>query len=69
MEALLTKYQEVFEEGLYRTKEHLQGYCTPQVKCHPQITQRQVSALKEAIEMELDSLEKAGMVERVTHSQ
>ena len=42
VEALLTKYQEVFEEGLHRTKEHLQGYCTPQVKCHPQIPQRQV---------------------------
>ena len=70
VEALLTKYQEVFEEGLgqmntFQATLHLTPDATPRF-----LKARSVPiALKEGIEVELDRLEKAGVVERVTRSQ
>ena len=70
VEALLTKYQEVFEEGLgqmntFQATLHLMPDATPRF-----LKARSVPiALKEGIEVELDHLEKAGVVERVTRSQ
>ena len=70
MEALLQKFQQVFPEGLgkmssFEASLHLKPLATP--KYHKA---RSVPfALKEAIEMELARVEKAGVIEKVTHSQ
>ena len=69
MEALLEKYSGVFEEGLgqmntFEATLHLKPNTTP--KFHKS---RPVPfALKEAVEVELDRLEAAGIIEKVTHS-
>ena len=61
MEALLTKYPEVFEEGLgqmniFHATLHLKSDATPRF-----LKARSVPiALKEAIEVELDTLKKLG---------
>ena len=68
IEALLTKYQ-VFEEesgqmNTFKAILHLKSDATSR-----SLKARSVPIAIKAIEMELDSLEKAGVVERVTHSQ
>ena len=69
LEALLDRHQEVFEEGLgkmntFEASLHLKPKASPKfLKARPV-----PFALKEAIEVELDRLEAAGIIEKITHS-
>ena len=70
MEALLDKYQEVFQEGLgkmstFEASLHLKEKAIPKF-CKARSVPL---ALKEAIELELARLEEAEVIEKVTYSQ
>ena len=70
MEALLTKYADVFKEGLgqmntFEASLHLKPGAIPKF-----LKARSVPlAMKEATGAELDHLEGAGIIEKVTHSK
>ena len=70
LEALLKQYQEVFNEGLGKMSSveaslHLIPNATPKF-----LKARSVPyALREAIQVELERLEEAGVIQKVTHSK
>ena len=70
VEALLHKYQEVFKEALGKMKTFEASLrLKPEAKPRFHKARSVPFALKEAIERELDHLEAAGIVEKVTHSK